>query len=415
MRWLERLIGREIAQGALLGSGLMAARVLLQAIYLVMTARALSVAGYGQFAAVVSLVAIVAPLAGLGSGMVMLKEVAREPARLASSWAATLRLTIYSGLVFAALLIPFSIAVLPGVEWRLAAAVVAAEVLATPLIVAAALAFQALGHFGAAHAVSLVLYAVRLAAAGLMLFWLAEPTPAAFAGAHLAATAIGAAAALILVQWRLRPRLASRAARASWREGLPYAASGVIGLVNNELDKPLLLRLAGADAAGAFAAAFRLASAVTAPVGALMLAAAPVLFREAGAPPTRALRVLAVALGYSLIAAVCVVGFAWLAPVLLGQTFAASVALLQWLAPWLVCNAARHIGNTALTTRGHQNVRLALEGAAAAASAVLNVVRIPTLGALGAVCALTLTDAMIGILAWLFLLVRRRNGILERP
>lgn len=409
MRWLDALIGRDIARGALVGTGLMAVRVALQAAYLVLTARALSAAGYGQFAAVVSLVSLIAPLAGLGSGTVMVKRVAADPALLSSSWAAALRLTLLSSVVFGAFILPVSMLVLPGVEWRLGAAIVASEVLGAPLIVAAAAALQAAGHFGAMHSITVVLYVARLAAGGLVLLWFRPVTPEVFAAGHLAATAIGTVFALATVQWRLRPGYRSAAAQPSWREGIPYAASSFIAIVNSEVDKPLMLRLAGAETVGVFAAAFRLATAVTGPVGALMLAAVPTFFRESAAPPTRAVRVLALALGYSLVAAVCVVAFAWVAPLLLGPAFAASAGLLQYLAPWLVANAARQIGCAVLTARGRQKLRLMLEGTAAVLSPALNLVLIPVLGAVGAACTVAFTDAMIAVSAWAFLLGRWRR------
>jgi O-antigen/teichoic acid export membrane protein len=410
MRWLDALIGRDIARGTLVGTGLMGLRVVLQAAYLVLAARALSAAGYGQFAAVVSLVSLVSPLAGLGSGMVMLKRVSEEPGTLSSTWTAALRLTLISSLAFAAFLLPLSLLVLPGVEWRLATAIVAAEVLCAPLIVLAAFAFQAVGQFAAAHTISVVLYTVRVAVVGLLLALSQPVAPHSFAAAHLVATALGTFFALGAVQWRLRPRRDLATAQTSWREGLAYAASGVIGLVNSEIDKPLMLRLAGAETAGVFAAAFRLATAVTAPVGALMVAAAPAFFREAAQPPSRPLRVLAIAVAYSAVAAIGLIALAWLAPLLLGPAFEASHRLLQYLAPWLLFNAGRHIGCAALTTRGHQKVRLALEAAAAIVSPLLNIVLIPLLGALGAACTITITDAMIAVAAWLFLLGRRRRS-----
>ena len=410
MRWLDALIGREVARGTLVGSGLMGVRVVLQAAYLVLTARALSAAGYGQFAAVVSLVSLIAPLAGLGSGMVMLKRVSGDPAQLSASWAATLRLTLLSSVAFAALLLPVSVLLLPGVDWRLPAAIVASEILGAPLIVAAALALQAAGQFAAMHSISVVLYMARLGAAGLVLALLRPVTPEIFAAAHLGATAIGTLVALAVVQWKLRPIYRRAASQASWKEGIPYAASGLIGIVNSEIDKPLMLRLAGAEAAGVFAAAFRLATAVTAPVGALMLAAVPAFFREAAAPPTRAVRVLGIALGYSLIGAGGMVAFAWVAPLLLGPAFKASAGLLQFLAPWLVFNAARQIGCAALTARGRQSLRLGLEGAAAVLSPILNLMLIPAFGAVGAACTVAFTDAVIAVSAWAFLLARRRRS-----
>jgi O-antigen/teichoic acid export membrane protein len=407
VRWLEALLGRDVAHGAFVGSLWTLARLLLQAVYLILTARILSAAGYGEFAAVVSLAAILAPLAGLGSGMVMLKHVSREPEALGAFWAVSLRLTTLSSLAFAAFLVVFSAAVLPQVEWRLVAAVVAAEILAVPFIATAALAFQAVGQFGAANLVGTLPAAVRVAGACLVLAWLPQPSPAVFALVHLTATALCAAAALVMVEQRLRPARVPISLRERWRDGFPYAASGVVGVVGSEIDKPLLLRLAGAEAAGVFAAAFRLASAAAAPVSALVLAAAPALFREAQAPPTRALRVLAVALGYAAIAAAALAGLSWVAPLLLGAAFAESAVLLQWLAPWLVFSTARQIGCAALTTRGQQGVRVALETAGAAASVVLNLALIPVLGAFGAALALTLTDATLAAAAWLFVLAHR--------
>src|SRR5690349_3988124 len=65
-----------------------------QAAYFLLIARALGSRGYGAFISVVAVVAIAAPFASLGSGNLLVKHVARDPARFAEQWGRALATTL---------------------------------------------------------------------------------------------------------------------------------------------------------------------------------------------------------------------------------------------------------------------------------------------------------------------------------
>src|SRR6476620_11267842 len=94
-----------------LGQGL---RLIIQALYFVEIARSLGAANYGAFIGVVALVGIVYPFGTLGSGNLLVKNVARDASRFALSWGRALVTTaVASSVLFSAVLV-LSHSALPG-------------------------------------------------------------------------------------------------------------------------------------------------------------------------------------------------------------------------------------------------------------------------------------------------------------
>ena len=72
-------------------------RVLLQAVYFILIARALGAQQYGAFVGAVSLVALIAPFASWGTGFILVKEVARNRSTFGQYWGAALGFTVLAG------------------------------------------------------------------------------------------------------------------------------------------------------------------------------------------------------------------------------------------------------------------------------------------------------------------------------
>src|SRR4051794_10017534 len=72
-------------------------RIILLATYFVVITRSLGAKGYGAFAGVAAFVAIAAPFAGLGSGNLLVKNVARDPTLFKKYWGSALAITTCSG------------------------------------------------------------------------------------------------------------------------------------------------------------------------------------------------------------------------------------------------------------------------------------------------------------------------------
>src|SRR5271170_1766413 len=74
-------------------------RIIVQAGYFVLIARALGVHEYGAFVGATALINIVTPFGGVGSGNLLVKNVARDKSLFAVYWGNALLLIAVSGLV----------------------------------------------------------------------------------------------------------------------------------------------------------------------------------------------------------------------------------------------------------------------------------------------------------------------------
>ena len=94
----------------LLGQGL---KLIIQALYFTMIARSLGASRYGAFVGVVALVGIFSPFASLGSGYLLIKNVARDPYQFSSNWGRALSTTLLSSSILFAVIALLSRFVLP--------------------------------------------------------------------------------------------------------------------------------------------------------------------------------------------------------------------------------------------------------------------------------------------------------------
>src|ERR1700747_422734 len=85
-----------------MGQGL---RLIIQALYFVVIARSLGAANYGAFVGVVALVGIAYPFATLGSGNLLVKNVARDPSLFSLYWGRALVTTSLASSVFFAVVL----------------------------------------------------------------------------------------------------------------------------------------------------------------------------------------------------------------------------------------------------------------------------------------------------------------------
>src|SRR5580704_11010138 len=94
-RYLKSTLARNTGW-MFLGQGL---RLIIQAGYFIIIARSLGVQQYGAFAAVTALVAIFSPFIGLGSGNLIVQNVARDRALLDECFGNGVLLILVTGLL----------------------------------------------------------------------------------------------------------------------------------------------------------------------------------------------------------------------------------------------------------------------------------------------------------------------------
>ena len=112
--WSSRLLISNTVW-ALAGYGL---RLVIQAALFIIIARCLGVKQYGGFIGATALIGVLSPFVGLGSGFVLIKNVARDKTLFAEYWGNGLLVTMISGVgLFVACLFPFTLAGEPSMHW----------------------------------------------------------------------------------------------------------------------------------------------------------------------------------------------------------------------------------------------------------------------------------------------------------
>lgn len=394
----------KLARNTLLATGWQGLRLMLQFAYLIVVARLLGAAGYGTFSGIVALAATLSPLAGVGFGLILVKQVARHPELFPRYWGKALTATAVSAPLLILVMGTMAALILPDTGESLALLVVGvSELLLVPLITACANAYQAHERLGAAIFNFVLLNGGRLLSIGALALYDSRPDLNLFAIAYLAGTALPTAACLIITTRTFgRPIAELRGLTSEFREGLGFAASGVTGVAQSEIDKSLLLRLDGALATGTYSVATRIVSAASVPLISFVLAAVPQLFRS-GASGTAGSRQTASTLLVPVLLYGAVAGGAiyllapWL-PSILGEEFAGSVSVIRMLAllPSLIGISSLLLA--VLSCSGAQPARVKIELLALGLGIGLNIALIPALGVSGAVyAALASQGALAGM------------------
>lgn len=371
-------------------------RIALQALNLVALARLFGADGYGVLAGTIALFVACAQFVGMGTGMALVRDSVRDARAGADVYAQTRTVYLATGLAAFLLAWPLGVWLLGDqVPADALAALAFAELVATPAVMPLVYRLQSQERMGAFGALLSLPPAVRLVVT-LALLLLDYDSITGFALLYLGGMLCASLAAHAVASPHgcARPRWSDL-----WylRQGLPYVLPGVTSAVGSEVDKTILLRSAGAAETGHYAAAHRIMQAAAVPVGALMLAAVPRLFRSSAATgrPHGARMLVLAALAYALPMAILLWLLAPLAPWLLGTQFRPSVDLLRGLSLVLVAACLRQVTLALLTTSDLQRIRNRIEVSAAVASIGALLAAIPVFSAWGAVIVLGTTDLLV--------------------
>ena len=403
-----------LGRGTVQTTGGLLGRALLQAAYLVVISRWLGSAGYGLFAGSAAAAILLSPLAGWGMGQVYADRQARPPHGSAGLWARVASLVLRIGLVLAAVLVVVtSVAMAVRIDVADMALIALAELVALPLANVASMALVAERRSDLAAITVSAVPAARLAGALCLLAAGAAPSVHALALTHCAGSLLAAAAVAVLARRVLAaPAIggASVSRRELLHEGAPYAATALAGQGYAEIDKVLVLQLAGAGAAGTYTAAFRVVSVLLIPITALVNNSLPRLFaaERDGAGTHLLRRVTLAAVAYGLAAGLFALAIAPLVPLVFGADFAASAHYVMLLGAWVPLVALHQSGAAALVAAGGKSTRLGIEVAGLGAVVALDLALLPRWGVAGAISALLACEALLAMACWIALLRRRR-------
>lgn len=397
-------------------------KLLIQALYFTIIARSLGAQNYGAFVGVVGLVGILLPFATMGSGFLLIKNVARDKRQFQRNFGCALLTTMLSAAFSFAVVVGISHFLFPSkIPTKLVMMVAASDLFCASIATICAHAFIAFERMKWTASINVMLSALRLAAAVVLATAHRNPTALEWGEFYLSSTTIVALVAFILVLTKLgAPAFAFARPATEIREGFYFSVAQSAQTIYNDIDKTMLARLSTLEATGIYGAAYRLIDVSFTPVAAVLVAAYPSFFRVGvdGIPATlRYMRPLMLrALGYATFVAFVLVVGAGGVPVILGKEYRLTSEALRWLAVLPLLKAIHSFLADALTGAGYQALRTAITASVAVFNVCINIWIIPAYSWRGAAWSSIASDALLlgAFATTIFVLVRRSQHLAAR-
>jgi O-antigen/teichoic acid export membrane protein len=419
---IDRLRGSALARDSgwmFLGFGL---RIVVQAGYFVLIARALGPHEYGGFVGATALIAIVAPFVSIGAGNLLIKNVARDKGLFAEYWGNAIVMLTVSGVVLLLAVISLARFVLPSsIPWLLVLLICIADLLIVRVTDIVGQGFLAMGRAQYTAKISLLPYVLRLIGAAIVLLVWHRATALCWGWFYLGSTAISCVVALWLAHTLLGPpKLGLWRIRAELAEGMYYGTGLSAQTIYNDIDKTMLARLSTLDATGIYAAAYRLIDVSFAPVRSVLYAAYPSFFRhgEGGiaASYAYAKKLLPKMMGYSTLIFLLLFVAAPIIPMVLGSEYSRTVEALRWLALLPLLKTIHYFLADSLTGAGYQGLRTSAQVFIAILNVGLNLWLIPAYSWRGAAWASLASDGALALAMYLcvmFILMKEARVAME--
>ncbi len=392
------------ASSALLGWLL--ARAAAQALLVVLLARTLGAAAYGEFVAAIALAGFFTPLAGLGLQGVILRDGARTPEAVGNLLGAALRLYWRALLVSWAIGLTVALLALPRAIPAFALALLfGAEIAAASLVEMLARVEQARHHSAGFGATMTGLALARLAAFAL---WplIGKHGLTAWVEAYAAVSMLYAVTIAWFAYRRLRPARTTGLDWAMAAQGKPFMFGAMALRVQGEFNKPVLAAIGPALTAN-MSLAQRAVELASLPLVALQEALWSRIYASTE-PHRRLRRTGGLLLALALLCGGTLSLAAPLLPWLLGPGYASTARTLRLLA-WLpALQLLRNLGNAHLVATGHAQRLTGVYVVGALAGMLTTLVLVGRYGLVGAVAAAYVTE-LVNILAQFVL----RQAVLE--
>ncbi|MBX9694998.1 MAG: oligosaccharide flippase family protein [Cyanobacteria bacterium] len=377
-------------------------KVVLQAAYFVIVARALDPAGYGVFAALVAILNILSPFTTCGAGSLMIRATARCQADYPTYIGMGIAVILITGSL--ALMLAPMLLVFMGWDARLVVveALVATELLLLPLQQLVAQAFQAHSNMKNAARIHAGASGYRLVAALAFILLPIERDLTVWTCVYAAATLMSTVTALIHLHRTLGlGPLGLGPLRSEFSAGLHFALGVGTQTAYIEADKIMLAQIGGAPAAGIYAAAYRLLDAAFTPIRAILHSAYAAFFKSGASGFRSSIRLAKRLMPVTLTAGALCGGMAYLTaqlvPSILGPNYKDAASALELLAPVIVFRSTYFFLADALSAAGFQFIRNGLQILVAIQSTILNFFLIEEWGWRGAVATCLIADVSLTI------------------
>jgi len=382
----------------LLGQAL---KLIIQALYFTVIARCLGVQNYGAFVGVVGLVGILSPFGTLGSGYLLIKNVARDRDQFGEKWGRALSTTFLSSSILFGVVILISRFMLPStIPLRLVMFIAGADLFGLSITGICGQAFIAFERMSWTAAINVMLSTIRLAAAAILAAFYHSPSVLQWGKVYFGSTIVVALVAMLLVAARLgAPSFSLWRTSAEAREGLYFSVGQSAQTIYNDIDKTMLARLGTLEATGIYGAAYRLIDVSFAPVASLLAAAYPNMFRAGTGGISGTLEyarpLMLRALGYASFVSIALLASAGIVPYILGGEYRLTVEAIRWLAILPTLRVVHYFLSDALAGAGHQGLRTSIHVGAAVFNVLINLWIIPAYSWRGAAWSSIASDALL--------------------
>jgi O-antigen/teichoic acid export membrane protein len=407
--WIGRVWSSTLARNSIwmfLGYGV---RVVVQAGYFILIARALGPHEYGAFVGATALIAIVGPFAGVGAGNLLVKNVSRDKSLFRVYWGNALLLLAVSGLVLMGGIVAVAHVILPaGIPLLLVVLICLSDLIGARITDIAAQAFQAMDQLGYTANFSLLPYLMRMISAALVFALWHRASALTWGWFYLGSTIVSCAIAVAMTNWKLgTPRLDVARIPPELKEGFYFGAGLSAQTIYNDIDKTMLASLSTLDATGIYAAAYRVIDIAFTPVKSVLYAAYSNFFRNGkhgiAAGYAYAKTLLPRMIGYAILAFAGLYLLAPLFPVVIGKEFARTVEALRWLAILPLLKTFHYFLADSLSGAGYQGIRAAGQVFVALTNVGLNFWLIPLYSWRGAAWSSIACDGLLAVVMYCIL------------
>jgi O-antigen/teichoic acid export membrane protein len=263
-------------------------------------------------------------------------------------------------------------------------------------------AFQSVERLSGNAKLNVLVSLTRLFGIAGLALSVSHPGVLAWSAVYLAGSVVAALVAVAWVTFSLgTPKLALHRIRGEGVEGFYFSVGQSAATIYNDIDKTMVARLATLEAAGVYAAAYRLIDVAFIPVRALLTATLPGFFRAGAGGLQASMRygkqMLIKILPYSLFIFAAIILGAPLVPHILGRQYADIKQALRWLALLPVLKTLHFFIADAFTGAGHQGTRTLIQVGVAAFNVLINLWIIPVYGWRGAAWSSIASDGLLAL------------------
>lgn len=351
------------------------ANVVGRSVYFLLLARTFGPSDYGVLIGVIAIFGILSPFSSLGTPQIMVREVSRGQTSVEVCLGRMLWLNFVAALALCLVLGCAGGWLFPA---ELGLAIVLATGFSELFFIKVAegfsLAFNAVGNMKMAALVNHMPFAFRVGAVIVFLWWAESPTPALYLNFYVAAGLLAALLAYGLVRLHFpAPTIEWSSFAVIRSDGFDFSMTQACQQVNNDADKAMLLRLATADAAGLYGAAYRIVQVCLTPLLALNRTMYRRYFKAGAEGVAGALKLTLKLVPAALAYAGGTAALLWLVapviPILLGPKFADTIPVVHLLCLLPALKIAQELAGSVLTGADLQRGR----GKAMLLTAILNV------------------------------------------